>query len=201
MKRALISLFFASLACQLSSCLNTEKEIGTTSVDPRATYTPPNPSDRTRMGSKTVLNTVQATHAFSDPNSQDRFVLQLRGTRVLSSQAHLIVTSSAGDTLRHEVMPARALLDSKLMADNPATTVRDQEIAILRGMNSFFAADHFTQPAVPSTATPPGETDMATWKALQEDPSAVAFDFTGAGGAERRLAYSRKLRKAVVLNQ
>ena len=201
MKRVLLPLFFAGLACQLSSCLNTEKEIGSTNADPRATYTPPNSADRTRMTSKTVLNTVQATHAFSDPNSQDHFVLQLRGTRILNAQAHLIVTSKAGDTLRHEVMPARALLDSKVMADNPATTVRDQEIAILRGMNSFFAADRFTQPAVPGTATPPGETDMATWRALQEDPSAVAFDFTGAGGAERRLAYSHKLGKAVVLNQ
>lgn len=146
-----------------------------------------------------MLNTVRATHAFSNPRTRDNFTVQLRGARILTGQVHLIVTNPAGDTLRHEVLPARALLDSQAEA-NPTTT-RDQEISILRGMNTFFAASHFSQPAVPTQEPQPAEVDAAVWQALRADPSAVAFDFPGPDGSERRLTYVRKMRKAVVLSQ
>ena len=186
---------------QLSACVTTDREAGSSTKDPRTTYVPPAASDRARLTSNTVLNTVRATHAFSDPNSQDNFVLELRGTRVLNARAHLIVTNNAGDTLRHEVLPANALLSEKVLSDPAAATVRDKEIAILRGMNNFFAPANFTQPAVPASAQQPAEVDTQIWKALRDDPTTVAFDYTGAGGAERRMAYARKLGKTVVISQ
>lgn len=185
----------AALSLALASCVSTEREVSTSTVDPRATYTPPVAGDRTRVNSKTVLNTVSATHAFSNPDTQDNFVLQLRGPRVLTAQAHLIVTSSTGDTLRHEVMPARALLNEATQA----SSVREQEIAILQGMNAFFAPAHFTQPAIPAGAEQPAEVDAKSWSTLRADPSTVGFDYTGAGGSERRMAYDRKQRKTVVI--
>ena len=191
----------AGLSLHLSSCVNTEREVGASSADPRATYTPPTAAERTRSGNKTVLNTVRASHAFSNPNAPDNFLLELRGARVLSAQAHLIVTSSTGDTLRHEVMPARALLNEKSLVDPQSSSVRDHEIAILQSMNTFFAPGHFSQPAIAPGAEQPAELDTKTWTALREDPGTVAFDYTGAGGAERRLAYARKLGKAVVMSQ
>ncbi|MDO7852175.1 hypothetical protein [Hymenobacter convexus] len=191
----------AGLALQFSSCVSTEREVSSSTKDPRSTYTPPPAGSRTRVGSKTVLNTVSTTHTFSDPATKDNFVLELRGPRVLTAQAHLIVTDSKGDTLRHEVMPARALLSEKALNDPQASSVRDQEIAILQGMNAFFADAHFMQPAVPAGTEQPAEMDTNTWAALRADPTAVGFDYTGAGGAERRITYARKLRKAVVINQ
>ena len=192
-----LGLLAAALSLNLASCVSTEREVSTSTVDPRATYTPPAAGDRTRVNSKTVLNTVSATHAFSNPATKDNFVLQLRGPRVLTAQAHFIVTSSTGDTLRHEVMPARALLNDAAQA----SSVREQEIAILQGMNNFFAPTRFSQPAVPANAEQPGEMDSKTWSALREDPSAVGFDYTGTGGSERRMTYARKLGKAVIIAQ
>lgn len=194
-------LLAASLTLQLASCVSTEREVSSSAVDPRTTYTPPAAGDRGRIGSKTVLNTVRATHSFSDPNTQDNFVLQLRGPRILSAQAHLIVLSSKGDTLRHEVMPARALLNEKELTDSQSASVREKEIAILQSMNSFFGAGHFSQPAVPAGAEQPAELDTKTWVALREDPTAVGFDYIAGGGAERRMAYVRKLGKAIVISQ
>ena len=191
----------AGLALQLASCVSTEREVKSSSPDPRTTYRPPAPGDRSRLSSKTVLNTVSTSHTFSDPKTQDNFVLQLRGPRVLTAQAHLIVTSSTGDTLSHQILPARALLGANAQVDPQASSVRDQEIAILQRMNLFFGSGHFIQPAVPSGAEQPAEVDTKSWNALREDPTAVAFDFTGAGGAESRLAYARKLGKAVVISQ
>ena len=194
-------LLAASITLQFASCVSTEREVSSSTVDPRSTYTPPAAGDRTRVGTKTVLNTVSATHSFSDPNTQDNFVLQLRGPRVLSAQAHLIVLSSKGDTLRHEVLPARALLNDKELIDSQSVSVREKEIAILQSMNSFFAAGHFSQPAVPAGAEQPAELDTKTWAALREDPTAVGFDYIGMGGTERRLAYVRKLGKAILISQ
>ena len=190
-------LLAAALSLSLASCVSTEREVSTSTVDPRATYTPPVAGGRTRVNGKTVLNTVSATHAFSNPDTKDNFVLQLRGPRVLTAQAHLIVTSSAGDTLRHEVMPARALLNETAQA----TSVREKEIAILQGMNNFFAPGRFSQPAIPAGAEQPGELDSKTWVALREDPQTVGFDYTGMGGSERRMTYARKLGKTVVITQ
>lgn len=189
----------AGFALQLASCVSTEREVSHSNVDPRTTYTPPPTGNRTRVGSATVLNTVRTTHAFSDPKTKDNFVLQLRGPRVLTAQAHLIVTSASGDTLRHEVMPARALLTEAALNDSQASSVRDQEIAILQGMNKFFGEGHFTQPAISAGAEQPAEVDVKTWSALRDDPGTVGFDYPGAGGTECRLAYARKLGKAVVL--
>lgn len=186
---------------QLTSCVSTEREVGTSSKDPRATYTPPPTGSRTRVSGKTVLNTVRATHAFSDASTDDNFILQLRGERVLTGQAHFIVTNSKGDTIRHEVMPARALLANADAGLASSASARDQEIAILQSMNAFFAPSHFTQPAVPAGTEQPAEMDTKAWTTLREDPTAVGFDYTGAGGAERRMAFSRKLGRAVVISQ
>lgn len=192
-------LAIAALLPAAFSCATTEREAASTNKDPRTTYVPPAPGARNHLNSQTVLNTVRTTHAFSNPKTRDNFTLQLRGARILTGQAHLIVTSPAGDTLRHEVLPARALLADQ--TDAHATTARDQEIAILRGMNTFFAATHFSQPAVPAREDQPAEVDAAIWQALRADPAAVAFDFPGPDGSERRLAYVRKMHKAVVLSQ
>nr|GFD58973.1 hypothetical protein [Tanacetum cinerariifolium] len=56
-------------------------------------------------------------------------------------------------------------------------TVRDQEIAILRRMNNFFAEDHFTHPAVPTSAAQPAELDAKAWDSLRADPAAIGFDY------------------------
>ncbi|MET4073066.1 hypothetical protein [Hymenobacter sp. UYCo722] len=196
-----LALLVASCSLQLTSCVSTEREASTSTKDPRATYTPPPAGSRTRINGKTVLNTVRASHAFSDPNSNDNFVLQLRGERVLTSQAHFIVTNNMGDTIRHEVLPARALLSHADAGLARSASVRDQEIAILQGMNSFFTPSRFAQPAVPAGTAQPAELDAKTWTTLRDDPTAVGFDYTGAGGAERRMAYSQKLGKAVVISQ
>jgi hypothetical protein len=195
-----LALMTAGLTLQLTSCVSTEREVSSSTTDPRTTYTPPVAGNKTRIGSKTVLNTVSTSHTFSDPNTRDNFILQLRGPRVLTARAHLIVTSSKGDTLRHEVMPARALLSETVLNDPQSASVRDQEIAILQGMNNFFADGRFSQPAVPPGTEQPAEVDSKTWTALRDDPTTVAFDFTGSGGAERRMAYVRKLGKAVVIS-
>ena len=193
-----IGLFGVSAAVllQLTSCLNTEREVGTSRNADRE-YTPPTAT--ARVSSRTVLNTVRAAHYFSNTKTKDNFILQLQGPKIMSGQARFIILSSTGDTLRKEIMPATALLDERQLDDPQAATVRDKEIAILRGMNSFFADDRFVQPAVAKTATQPGEIDAQTWSSVKADTRAVGFDYVTAAGKERRIAYDKKQKKAVVI--
>ncbi|QKG52598.1 hypothetical protein [Hymenobacter sp. BRD67] len=107
--------------------------------------------------------------------------------------------SSAGDTLRHEVLPATALISDRTLRDNQSASVRDKEISILRGMNDFFAASHFVQPAVPATATQPAEVDTQAWTSLRSDPRAIGFDYPNGTG-ETRLVYSKQFNKTLVIN-
>jgi hypothetical protein len=148
-----------------------------------------------------VLNTVRASHSFSDPKTKDNFLLQLRGPRILTSRLHLIVLTAKGDTLRHEVMPARALLQGTETQSSKLTTVRDQEITILRRMNGFFSEDHFAALAVPSSTRRPAGLDAKAWATLLADPNAISFEYPSVGGNDRRLAYSRQLGRAVVLSE
>lgn len=196
MKKLVLPAAFAALSLQLTSCINTEREVGT-SQNADKVYTPPTTTNR--VSSRTVLNTVRASHYFSNTKTKDNFILQLQGPKILNAQAKFIIVSSAGDTLRKEVMPASALLDERELEDPQAATVRDKEIAILKGMNSFFAEDRFTQPAVAKAATQPAEVDAQSWSAVKEDTRAVGFDYITVGGKERRIAYAKKLQKAVII--
>ena len=201
MRFSLLLLLAVAGLLQLStSCASTEPERAASTRDPRSTYVPPAGAGH-RISRATVLNTVRASHSFSDPKTKDNFLLQLRGPRILTSRLHLIVTSAKGDTLRHEVLPARALLAGTDEQDGQLATVRGQEITVLPRMNSFFGEDRFSHPAVPPSDTPPAELDAQAWASLRTDQNAIGFDYPDAAGNEQRLAYSRKLGRAVVLNE
>ena len=181
------------------SCLNTERETATSSRGPRTEFTPPKGRGE-RVGGATVLNTVRATHLFSDPKKPDTFVLQLRGPRVLNSRLHLIVLSSKGDTLHHEVLPTSVLLTDPTLRDNQSASVREREISLLHSMNTFFGDSHFVQPAVSAAATLPADFDAEAWASLRRDPAAVGFDYPGREGATR-LVYARQLGRVVPIRE
>jgi len=187
------------LSFSVASCVNTERETATSSRGPRTEFTPPKGRGE-RVGGATVLNTVRATHIFSDPKNPDTFVLQLRGPRVLSGRLHLIVLSSQGDTLRHEVLPVSVLLTDPTLRDNQSASVREREINVLRGMSTFFGDRHFGRPAVPAAATPPAGLDAQAWASLRDDPAAVGFDYPGSKG-ETRLVYARQLGRVVAIEE
>jgi hypothetical protein len=198
MKKILLAAACTGMLLQTTSCINTEKEMGNARSSSDRPFTPTPEGARGRVNERTVLRTVNATHYFSNNKTKDNFILQLQGTKILNSQARLIIVSSTGDTLRKESMPATALLDERQMDDPRAATTRDKEIGILQGMNAFFREDRFTQPAVARTATQPAEVDAQAWQAVKADTKAYGFDYT-ANGRERRLAYAKKLQKAVIV--
>ncbi|NML64201.1 hypothetical protein HHL22_03185 [Hymenobacter sp. RP-2-7] len=179
-----------SLLLAAASCVSTERETSTPGRSLRTVYTPPSGKGQ-RVSGATVLNTVQAEHAFSGA-APDKFQLQLRGPRVLSGRLYLTVLSAQGDTLHREVLPARVLQDST------ALTVRDREISVLRGMNGFFNPGRFTAPAGAAPAARPATLSPTAWNTLRTDPQAVAFAYPTAQG-EHHLVYSPKLGRAVVL--
>ncbi|MCR5886262.1 hypothetical protein LRS06_00440 [Hymenobacter sp. J193] len=197
MKKLLLPVSFGFLLMQ-ASCITTERESATSKNADRV-FTPTPEGQRARLTPTSVLNAVRTTHEFSDPKSKDQFVLLLQGTKIINSQARFLIINSQGDTLRNEVMPATALLDERELEAPQAATVRDKEIAILKSMNGFFQADKFTSPAVPRSMQTATVADQEAWQAVRDDNRSVGFDYTTSDGRERRIAYARKLNKAVVV--
>ncbi|UOR07089.1 hypothetical protein MUN82_08305 [Hymenobacter aerilatus] len=196
MKKLLLSGVAAALLFQVTSCINTEREVGNSKNADKA-YSPPTESNR--LTTRSILNTVRATHYFSSAKTKDNFILQLQGAKILNAQARFIILTSTGDTLRKEMIPAIALIEARNLEDPQAATTRAKEIAILQAMNTFFADDRFTQPAVPRTATQPANVDAENWRAVKADTKAVGFDYTSNTGRERRIAYAKTLGKAVII--
>lgn len=198
MKKFVLPAAGLLMALHMTSCINTEREVGT-SKNAQQVFTPAPEGARSRMTERTVLRTVNTTHSFSNSRTKDQFVLQLRGPKIATARAHFIIVSSTGDTLRKEVLPAAVLINAADLDDAATATVRDKEIAILQGMNSFFREDRFVQPAVPRTAVQPENVDAQSWTSVKEDTRAIGFDYPAADGRERRLAFSKKLGRAVVI--
>lgn len=174
--------FFAAvfLLTTTAACVNMsrERESATSSKDPRAEFTPPSGRGE-RVGATTVLNTVRASHAFSNSRTPDNFLLQLRGPRIVASRLHLIVLKAQGDTLCHKVLPVGAVLDEQTVLRNQSASVRDQEISILRGMNTFFSDEHFTA-------------DRA---------GSVTFHYPSGTGSENGLLYSRSAGRVTLVSE
>jgi hypothetical protein len=198
MKKFILPVACALLLMQTTSCINTEREVGT-SKNAQKVFTPSPEGSRGRVSERSVLRTVNTSHYFSNTKTKDNFILQLRGAKISTAQANFIILSSKGDTLRKEVLPASALINERDLDDPQAATARDKEIAILQGMNAFFRDDRFVQPAIPKTSVQPENVDAQSWSSVKEDNRAVGFDYTAASGRERRLAYSKKLSRAVVI--
>ncbi|SNR31229.1 MULTISPECIES: hypothetical protein [Hymenobacter] len=198
MKKLVLPTTCALLLLYTSSCINTEREVGN-SKNSQQIFSPSPEGSRNRVSERTVLRTVNTTHYFSNAKTKDNFILQLRGPKIATAQAYFIIVRSTGDTLRKEVMPATALINERDLADPRAATVRDKEIAILQGMNSFFATDRFVQPAIPRTSAQPENVDVQSWSSVKEDTRSIGFDYTASEGRERRLAFSKKLGRAVIV--
>jgi hypothetical protein len=199
MKRLFLPLAVLALLVQ-ASCVTTDREMGASENSDKV-FTPRPEAQRSRLNSRSVLRTVQTQHTFSDTRNKDNFVLLLQGPKILDANARFLIISAKGDTLRNEVMPAKSLIDERALQTDPqAASVRARELAILQGMNRFFAPDKFTSPAVPRsiTAAPEGS-DPEGWEAVRTDNRAVGFDYIDASGREKRIAYARKLNKAVVV--
>ncbi|KUG07674.1 hypothetical protein [Solirubrum puertoriconensis] len=198
--KKIISPIALLLLLMQASCVTTDREVGTSSNADKL-FTPKPEANRSRLTSRSVLRTVAVQRNFSDGKSKDNFVLLLQGPKIIDANARFLIISAKGDTLRNEVMPAKTLIDERTLQNDPqAGSVRARELAILQGMNRFFAEDKFTSPAIPRTLTsPPAEIDAEGWSAVQTDKRAVGFDYTDASGREKRIAYARKLNKAVII--
>ncbi|WP_188813902.1 hypothetical protein [Hymenobacter cavernae] len=193
MKKLFLPVAFVALL-QMTSCITTEREVGSAKNQQKYTPTPGN-----RITERSVLNKVNAQHYFTSIKAKDQFVLLLQGSKIVNAQARFIILTSTGDTIRKETIPAAALLKASDLDDPQAATVRDKEIAILKTMNTFFREDHFTQPAIPRAAVQPANVDAQAWSAVRADTKAIGFDYIAAGGKERRIAYAKTLRKAVII--
>lgn len=145
------------------------------------------------------LQEATTTHIFSSRTAPDQFRLQLRGDSVLTGMLGLSIVSAAGDTLLRDQFPATALLDyglSSQYGENPTATQRAAYIR--QRINSFFAADKFSNPAIkPEETFDEDYSSKIIWQEVKQ-MELPGFFYNLYEEDGRRMAYSRRLGKAVM---
>ncbi|GAB3306040.1 hypothetical protein [Hymenobacter tenuis] len=173
-----------------------------------AALEPVEPMDTARPAAIPVqadtLLTARSQHKFSSAATPDAFSLVLRGPAVLTSEATFTVTTSSGQVIFREVLPATDLEAAMVYEmKGPTATQAEREAYVRRRVREFFADKNFQRPAVAATATYPADTeapassDRAAWDDLRRRPDAISFQYLVGKEDRHTIAWS-PLRKQVV---
>ncbi|WP_157780955.1 hypothetical protein [Hymenobacter sedentarius] len=182
------SFCFSLLLLALAACSSTDSA-GPTEATSKVAISPA-PAGK-------VLREAAVTHNFSSTEKPDSFRLQLLGDDALTADAHFFITSAAGDTLWSEHFPAKALLKD----EPPIAASADRQAYILKRVDTFFQAPHFSAHAIDAKRVFDADYNGSreTWTEIQQLQS-PGFEYLLGDENTRTLAYSPKQAKAVAVH-
>jgi len=135
-------------------------------------------------------------HTFSDPATQDIFIVKLISDSVQTATVTFEITDSKGQQLYSDTFDANYLLNYDLK-ENATSAERDE--FILARIDSFFADSNFKIPAIkPDMAFDANYSDEKVWNEIKADPNAIGFYYLKGKEDGRWLAYSKALKKVVL---
>lgn len=141
---------------------------------------------------------VAVNHVFSDPKSEDLFVLRSDGTYPENAMIHFTITAANGQTLYAEDFKASLLLNADELADVNNPGITDEGNNISKNMQAFFSEANFSMPAIKDdTDFAPEYSDKAIWDEIKKDKTAVGFYFLLGTQTGRSIAWSKKQKKVV----
>ncbi|MEJ7691663.1 hypothetical protein [Daejeonella sp.] len=142
-----------------------------------------------------ILASSTAKHAFSDPKTQDVFKLTLTGNTLLKSKATFEIFSPRGIRLYHETFEGFSL-SNELEIDG--FSVKQEEEYILKRVKEFFDKKNFLTPAItPKDPTDTDYSDLKIWNDIRTDRTAIGFSYLLSYEYNRKIAWSKKLKKTV----
>ena len=135
-------------------------------------------------------------HSFSDPTTQDVFIVKLVGDSVQTAMVTFEITDSKGKQLYTDTFEANYLLNYDLK-ENATAAERDE--FILARIDSFFVDSNFKLPAIkPAMTFDPNYSDEKIWNEVKADTSAIGFYYLLGKEDGRWLAYSKSQNKVVL---
>src|SRR5688572_3188169 len=144
---------------------------------------------------------IKKTHLFSNQTKPDNFELKLAGTSLLKSTILFTITNPAGQIIYQDSMSA-ADLEASMVYEmkTPTPTEKQREDFIKKRLNGFFDEENFSTPAIaPNDTYDPTFGDEKAWNAIKNDPKGINFNYLVGKENGRRIAYSKLLKKAMVV--
>lgn len=144
-----------------------------------------------------ILFSRSVQHIFSDTSKQDTFRLTLTGGTVLNGEARFDIIDFNGQPLYTETFPAVYLLG---FADDQNDTPKQKENFIINRANTFFDEGNFSKPAIRASELFDADySDKFNWVTIKAEPDAIAFNFLIGEENHRKIAYSRKYKKVLLI--
>ncbi|MEJ8758010.1 hypothetical protein WG947_13445 [Pontibacter sp. H259] len=135
-------------------------------------------------------------HTFSDPTTQDIFIVKLVGDSVQTAAVTFEITDSKGKQLYTDTFEANYLLNYDLKENATAT---ERDAFIHARIDSFFVDVNFKDPAIkPDMTFDPNYSDKKIWDDVQADTSAIGFYYLKGKEDGRWIAYSKAQQKVVL---
>jgi len=153
-----------------------------------------------------VIYKKEIFHSFSSLDSKDLFRIYVTGKSLVKGEVHFQIIVNHMNLILDETFSAFGDLgyymsELKSLGQQELTS-QEQEEYIKKTLDDFFDEKAFDYPAAgPSNISVFKSPEKEIWKEIISDKSSIGFTY-GVGYQDgRQIAYSRKLKKAVILVQ
>lgn len=146
------------------------------------------------QSNEAILYRNDAAHNFSSLTDVDTFRIYVTGKSIGEGEFTFQIVDSKGQLLLDEKFATTYLVDYEFNKD-----VDTMEAYMKKRIDSFFAEDQFSQPAIaPDEELDESFSDKATWEDIKSDPTAIGFHYLLGKEDGRHIAWSKKLKKVVM---
>jgi len=149
-------------------------------------------------GQNNVLIDSKIAHAFSSAVSKDTFRIKAVGSTLLKAKIIFTISSGSGTEIYSATFKAVDLINEGL-PKGIAASGKDQERYILKRIREFFNEKNFSQPAIRDNEEFDDDYSIQDiWMDIKSDKTAIGFNYLIGEEDNRKIAYSKKLKKAVL---
>jgi hypothetical protein len=144
-----------------------------------------------------ILIENKIKHVFSDKDTMDQFYICIKGKTIHDGTVTLRITKGNGVVLLNEEFPSYLLMGYDYEGD--VNSRPDREKFMISRIKSFFDDKHFASPAIqPDDKFDENLSDKDIWDEISADKNNVGFFYILGEGDGRKIAYSKKMNKAVL---
>lgn len=192
-----LTLAFA-LICGLAACNNTQTVTVTSdssgAMTAAAGTAPVQPVPES--GGIQLFNATR--QVFSEPGKTDSMVIVLSSKdSIINGHVRLEIFNSAGNSIYRDTFPANYLVgysDEQLDRSTMGSRIEER-------IKHFFDAKNFFHPAIASNEKHDADyaiVEKTAWQAIKDDATSVGFGYLLGSEDNRRIAYSKLLKKVVI---
>lgn len=146
-----------------------------------------------------VLKQYIQLHTFSDPIKLDTFKLTVIGSSVMQSKTTLEIISYEGKPLYTDTFGTKLLVNEPInMGIESDSSTAEDERKFIKSELKFLFYENFRQPAIGENESFDKDSSTEYWHEIKANKKAINFVYPSVNRSLKNIAYSKKLKKAVV---